>query len=192
MNPYYTQRHLGEMFTDYQELDVGRSSDPLGAFINRYAVKLGFRNLGSFNDFFVWNGTSNFNSFTKYYAMSYLWCLKTQSCLWLDVGMETCVFGYIFVTIEFIHEILNSWIWRCYTVHTKLTFKKSWWKFFGINTGTKIDLCITEDRNLLCILWFVQMIMIMKKTSQERWGGDGKERVMIELRTEQNKPGILV
>eukprot|EP00105_Crassostrea_gigas_P034556 XP_019918704.1 PREDICTED: uncharacterized protein LOC105318101 isoform X1 [Crassostrea gigas] len=45
MNPYYTQRHLGEMFTDYQELDVGRSSDPLGAFINRYAVKLGFRNL---------------------------------------------------------------------------------------------------------------------------------------------------
>lgn len=52
MNPYYTQRHLGEMFTDYQELDVGRSSDPLGAFINRYAVKLGFRNLGSFNDFF--------------------------------------------------------------------------------------------------------------------------------------------
>lgn len=74
MNPYYTQRHLGEMFTDYQELDVGRSSDPLGAFINRYAVKLGFRNLGSFNDFFVWNGTSNFNSFTKYYAMSYLGC----------------------------------------------------------------------------------------------------------------------
>lgn len=52
MNPYYTQRHLGEMFTDYQELDVGRSSDPLGAFINRYSVKLGFRNLGSFNDFF--------------------------------------------------------------------------------------------------------------------------------------------
>lgn len=51
MNPYYTQRHLGEMFTDYQELDVGRSSDPLGAFINRYAVKLGFRNLGSFNGF---------------------------------------------------------------------------------------------------------------------------------------------
>lgn len=45
MNPYYTQRHLGEMFTDYQELDVGRSSDPLGAFINRYAVKLGLRNL---------------------------------------------------------------------------------------------------------------------------------------------------
>lgn len=36
------------------------------------------------------------------------------------------------------------------------------------------------------------MIMIMKKTSQERWGGDGKERVLIELRTEQNKPGILV
>lgn len=47
MNPHYTQRHLGEMFTDYQELDVGRSSDPLGAFINRYAVKLGYRNIGT-------------------------------------------------------------------------------------------------------------------------------------------------
>nr|XP_022338684.1 uncharacterized protein LOC111134145 isoform X2 [Crassostrea virginica] len=50
MNPHYTQRHLGEMFTDYQELDVGRSSDPLGAFINRYAVKLGYRNIDGYDN----------------------------------------------------------------------------------------------------------------------------------------------
>ncbi|XP_061163432.1 uncharacterized protein LOC133172537 [Saccostrea echinata] len=43
MNPYYTQRHLGEMYQDYLDLDVGRSSDPLGSFINRYAAKLGYR-----------------------------------------------------------------------------------------------------------------------------------------------------
>lgn len=76
MNPYYTQRHLGEMFTDYQELDVGRSSDPLGAFINRYAVKLGLRNLGSFNDFrFLYEMEHQICIHlpnTMYYAMSYL------------------------------------------------------------------------------------------------------------------------
>lgn len=78
MNPYYTQRHLGEMFTDYQELDVGRNSDPLGAFINRYAVKLGLRNLGSFNDFcFLYEMEHQIcihlpNTMYRYYAMSYL------------------------------------------------------------------------------------------------------------------------
>ncbi|XP_056019472.1 uncharacterized protein LOC125678232 isoform X2 [Ostrea edulis] len=45
MNPYYTQRHLGEMFQEYLDLDAGHSSDPLGSFINRYAIKLGFRHL---------------------------------------------------------------------------------------------------------------------------------------------------
>lgn len=58
--------------------------------------------------------------------------------------MEICVFDYIFVIIEFIYEILNSWIWRYYIVYIKFILKKFRWKFFGINIGIKIDFCIVD------------------------------------------------
>ncbi|XP_069111071.1 platelet binding protein GspB-like [Argopecten irradians] len=43
MNPNYTGRDLRLLQQDYQENDEGHSDDPLGSFIHRHSVRLGFR-----------------------------------------------------------------------------------------------------------------------------------------------------
>lgn len=46
MNPLYAQRDLQQMHDDFQANYVGQSKDPLGAFIEQHARRLGLKQPG--------------------------------------------------------------------------------------------------------------------------------------------------
>ncbi|KAK3104788.1 hypothetical protein FSP39_010149 [Pinctada imbricata] len=79
MNPHFTQKDLRVMHNDFLQNDVGRSGDPLGNFIRRYAIQLGFRRPVKIDLKLFERNLQNFNCGDCEVALAELYCSDCQN-----------------------------------------------------------------------------------------------------------------